>query len=70
MDGQFKDLVRAKEKEYKNRLRIVKEGFRPLIDSYEPQFETGTDEADAKETLHEVLNELCYSKTKKEEPDS
>ena len=58
--------VAQMEKEYEMRVRFVKERFEPLKASYGPQFETEMNEADVKETLHEVLNELYYSKGKKE----
>jgi predicted restriction endonuclease len=61
--------VSEKEKEYENRIRYVKEGFEPL-EKTDARFETEMDEADVKEALHDVLNELYYSKNKKERMDS
>ena len=58
------------EKEYERRVKFVEERFEPLKASYGPQFETEMNEADVKETLHEVLNELYYSKGKKERLES
>jgi hypothetical protein len=65
------DLLRSigvaqMEKEYERKVRYVKERLEPLKARYGPQFETEMNEADVKETLHEVLNELYYSKGKKE----
>jgi hypothetical protein len=63
--------VSEKEKQYENRIRYVKEGFEPL-EKTDARFETEMDEADVKEALHDVLNELyySYSKNKKERMDS
>ena len=65
------DLLRSigvaqMEKEYERKVRYVKERLEPLKATYGSQFETEMNEADVKETLHEVLNELYYSKGKKE----
>ena len=54
------------EKEYERRVRYVEGRFKSLKATYELQFETEMNEADIKETSHEVLNELYYSKGKKE----
>lgn len=61
--------VSEMEKEYENRIRYVKERFEPL-EKTDARFETEMDEADVKEALHDVLNELYYSKNKKERMDS
>ena len=58
------------EKEYQSRIKFVKERFEILEDIHKPAFETEMDEEDVKKTLHEVLNELYYSKGKKERLDS
>jgi hypothetical protein len=54
------------EKEYERRVRYVEGRFKSLKATYELQFETEMNEADIKETSHEVLNELYYSKGQKE----
>lgn len=62
--------VSEMQKEYENRVSYVEERFEPFRESYGPQFETELNEADVKVTLHEVLNELYYSKVKKYQLDS
>lgn len=62
--------VSEMEREFESRIKFVKERFEPLEETYGPQFKTELDEADVKETLHKVLNELYYSKGKKERLDS
>lgn len=62
--------VSENEKMFESRVKFVEGRFESLKETYGSQFRTELDEADAKATLNEVLNELYYSKGRKAQLDS